>query len=248
MSNWDNETVRDGLLQAIAQKADQFNPYQLEEIRHIVCHNFELGRVRRYFQINKNPSPQKYVERVCEYYLLHHPYVYALQVTQDGETWQNLRQKLWGWKKRLPFNHHTTFDDIVQESCRNINQANFPYDTDFDPWAYIILRNTTYGYYDPEAMNLIGYEEEIEPLLYKADIYIKDLVQSPEEVMLHSENLAEVYQAINKLPEKQRLFMELHYIQEKSFANIAIILDVKQNALYKLHFDALANLRKILKN
>lgn len=248
MSNWDSETIRDELLKAIAQMANQLNPNQLEEIRHIVCHNIELGRVRRYFQNHKAPSPQQYVERVRNYYLLYQPYLYALQVTQNLETWQALRQKLWSWKKRLPPNPHTTVEDIIQESCRNINQAIFPYDTDFDPWAYIILRNTAYGYYDPDALNIIGYEEELEPLSYKPDAYIKNLVQSPEEIMLQSENLAEVYQALDKLPEKQRLFMELRYIQEKSFADIAVILEIKQNALYKLHFDALANLRKILNN
>lgn len=248
MSNWDNETIEESLQQAITYMAQPLNSPHIEKIREIIYRNFELGRVQKYLQTNMTATPQKYVERVCHYYQHYHLYISDLQITHQFHVWEQLRQKIIGWKNRFYPHKQVLFDDIVQEVCRKISQAIFPYDTDFEPWAYIILRNTIYSYYEADTLNLIGYEEEIEPLLYKTDLQLKDLVQSPEEVMLEFENITELHQALNNLPEKQRQFIELYYLEEKTFPEIATLLNIKINALYKLHFDALANLRKILKN
>ena len=53
--------------------------------------------------------------------------------------------------------------------------------------------------------------------------------------------------AVNKLnSEDRKRFIQLYYFEGLGFQEIAKILDRTTNALYKLHFDALENLRKIL--
>jgi RNA polymerase sigma factor (sigma-70 family) len=64
---------------------------------------------------------------------------------------------------------------------------------------------------------------------------------------IQSDKRLDLLDAIDQLSsEDRRTIILLYYFEGKDFDEIAEVLDRTKNALYKLHFDALENLRKIL--
>jgi len=56
----------------------------------------------------------------------------------------------------------------------------------------------------------------------------------------------DLQRAVEELPtEARREFIHLYYFKQYSFDEVADRMDKNKNALYKLHFDALENLREI---
>jgi RNA polymerase sigma factor (sigma-70 family) len=65
-----------------------------------------------------------------------------------------------------------------------------------------------------------------------------------EQVQRRLEQRHDLLQQVERLGDAQRQFVVLYYFEQKSYAEVADILKKNKNALYKLNFDALDNLRK----
>lgn len=74
-----------------------------------------------------------------------------------------------------------------------------------------------------------------------------DLLETdPEYRMLQSERKRELKEAINRLPENQRVAIVLSTYQELSYKEIAEVMEVSLSAVESLLFRARGNLRKFL--
>jgi RNA polymerase sigma factor (sigma-70 family) len=56
----------------------------------------------------------------------------------------------------------------------------------------------------------------------------------------------DLQQALDKLPDKRRRFIQLYYLEGNSYAEIAAKMNPDVKALYKLHYDALSDLNNRL--
>ena len=73
-------------------------------------------------------------------------------------------------------------------------------------------------------------------------------IESPEFLMVENELKNELEKAINDLPEKQRIVFMMNRFENKSYSEIAELLDLSVKAVEKRMHLALLSLRKIIKN
>ncbi|MFQ5663510.1 MAG: RNA polymerase sigma factor [Terriglobia bacterium] len=74
-------------------------------------------------------------------------------------------------------------------------------------------------------------------------VQLADPAPNVEQGMLEAERREQIRQAVEALPEKQRLAVLLHKYQEMDYAEIADILDCSESALKSLLFRAYETLR-----
>lgn len=246
---WDQETIKHGLHQALNQLVVMRGENFATEVASIVWKNEESGRVEWYLKNNKNSQPGDYVQRVTHYYTELYSYVYSLQVVKEEIVWTILYPKLFGWAKSILSKYRQGYDnlyeitqDVTQKTFITIVEATFPYDTDFDPWAYLVVRNIALGHSHLGT----SCKESAENSLEVIDFKLHQLGSSVEEQIIKENEIKALHEAIACLPYKQRQFIELFYLELRSYQEIAEITGSKSNTLYKLHFDALKTLGKIL--
>lgn len=246
---WDQETINHGLHQALNQLAVSCGENFTAEVASIVWKNKESGRVEWYLKNNKTSQPGDYVQRVAYYYTELYSYLYSLQIVKEEIAWAILYPKLFGWAKSILSkycqgynNLYEITQDVTQKTFIAIVEATFPYDTDFNPWAYLVVRNIALGHTHFDTI----YKEPDANSLESIDFKLHQLGSSVEEQVIKENEIKALHEAITCLPYKQRQFIELYYLELKSYQEIAEITGSKNNTLYKLHFDALKTLGKIL--
>jgi len=69
---------------------------------------------------------------------------------------------------------------------------------------------------------------------------------SPEEALLHEENLARMRSALSQLPERERRMIEGHYFEGKQFDTLSSELGISKSWGSRLHAHALDLLRRAL--
>jgi RNA polymerase sigma factor (sigma-70 family) len=133
--------------------------------------------------------------------------------------------------------------ECATEAAIALMDAHFPYDTEFDPWAHIIVHNTCRKYFRqgrrkstiPEE-NLVDLDKTLDgmedPAFGNQD-YENDL----------TEDLSE---AIAQLTGARRQVIEFIYFDELRPDVIAKNLGKSVGAIYSLLFNALQDLRKNL--
>lgn len=115
--------------------------------------------------------------------------------------------------------------------------ARFPYDTEVEAWACVLVQNVCRGY--------LRRERKVPDTLDDALIeHLSGLSQAEGE---HRRKLQlELLDAIEQISSvDRRRIITLHYFQGLSLPEIARKMGRSMNATYKLHFDALAELGKI---
>ncbi|MFC1714115.1 sigma-70 family RNA polymerase sigma factor [Candidatus Poribacteria bacterium] len=72
-------------------------------------------------------------------------------------------------------------------------------------------------------------------------------VQGPEEDLVHSETVDAVGNAIENLPEKERLVVTLYYYEEMTMKEIGQVLDISESRVCQIHSSAILRLHTRLK-
>ncbi len=220
-------------------------------IRPVLMANIKNGRFATFAADQKQPL-NRYVERLIEGFRQYHHYINKLQIEKDDLVWMPLYARINKWVYNIFL--HRGFDpeyvkteivpELAQEASIQIMKASFTYDTDFDPWAYQIVRSTCYKYMR-SAMKKSAIPGD---LLLELDEVIEnslpDNKQRPDDPAL--ENRTALLAAINKLsPERRELILQKYFYEFPS-EEIAENTHKTVAAVYSMHFNAIETLRKIL--
>jgi RNA polymerase sigma factor (sigma-70 family) len=252
----DDEDLKAAIRQALATLAQERSPALAEAIGPIVRSNIDRGRLHFFLSREDQPGATSadYVSLIAGYYEELHDYVHQLQDGENPDLWQSLYAKF-QWRaycllasKGIPraiIIHLEYHVECAGMAAAELLRARFPYDTEFDPWAEMILQHAVY--------KLLGRlkrwrRDESDPALPEdLDAWWKrqedqNSLEAQESIELSLDLLA----AIEQLPADQKEVFLLREVKHLEYTEIAAALDKTLNAVYQLHFKARKNLRKIL--
>ena len=228
-------------LQSVAQQRGEGFAATL---RPILITNLERGRIDHYLNGHVRAQLSEYVWRVAGYFELLGPYIDQVQKTKSQDVWEPLFRTLRTWAYRILNRTPASSRDLNQLSleyaaaaAERILTAHFPYDTEFEPWAYVLLRNVCREHLRREKRIPVSISDESMSTL-------------PDPTHIDRERLRalrlELLDAVQLLSsDARRQFIMLYYFQGYSLSEVAHNLNRSMSAIYKLHFDALTELRKI---
>jgi RNA polymerase sigma-70 factor (ECF subfamily) len=221
------------------------------EIKPILLNNLAHHRVETYIE-NDLDQVEAYVELVAEKYSHWHNYINAIQNQRDPLAWEQLLPQLIEFAHaffiRKGFDSSSNTDDYAQECAGNaatsLLKAQFPYDTDFEPWAHRIVQLNCLRYMrenmrkrEIPAENLVELSEEFESADEEADV-LKPLIDAELQEVIAA--------AIKHLSKARQDIIHWRYFDQLSFNEIAERMGKSLDAVYGLQFNALRELRKIL--
>lgn len=241
-------------VQEALSQLEEADPDFCQQIRPIICQNLTNGRIGKFLKSRSVSSVEAYIDQVCVCYRATHEYVAQVKAGDDI-VWDALMRKFFGWaslvlaSRDFPAGTNDREDHAwgcVHEVALVILHKDFPYDTEFDPWARRTLIYTSYRYVDNHyktgniTTNKAVSLEDFEDWLY-------NLVDpTAEQTIEQQADLALVKRAMSKLTPTQRRIIELSIFEHKGTAEIAEIEDCTISAVYKRKHDAIKMLRKIL--
>jgi RNA polymerase sigma factor (sigma-70 family) len=252
----ESEALQRTLKQALHLLTEQKGAELATAVTPIIFTNLDKGRMQTFLE-KQNCTPSDYVRRVANTYEQWHEYVQAVQIEKRTDVWQPLYEQLQKWAysylPRIGYPSYARRDERLQqaqtcaaEAAVTLLDAYFPYDVNFDPWACTLLQNVTRKQMNRRIRpRLEAQRQEIE--LDAWDNWLHNLSDPAGEDDQHLvERRVDLLKAIDQLSsEARQQFLLLYYFEGKTFKEIAALMGKSQNALYKLHSDALDNLRKI---
>lgn len=249
-TNVDLETLHHQLEQALERLAEIRGDELARRIKPILLANLDRGRIHRFLD-GKPERTQSYVWQVADGFSTLHVYLHQLQHERDPEAWQPLYERMQTWaynfflRKNFAADDHTREIAIecATEAAIHLLNSHFPYDTDFDPWAHILVQNTCRKFIQTSLKKSVVPQEKQVDL----EDDLADLNDPPLEAqMLMTELGAELESALAQLSEARRSVVRMLYFDGMDLEEIAEKLGKSTGAVYSLHFNALGDLRKIL--
>jgi RNA polymerase sigma factor for flagellar operon FliA len=70
--------------------------------------------------------------------------------------------------------------------------------------------------------------------------------ETTDTALLRAEAVSRLTDAIEQLPERLRMVLSLHYIEDLTYREIAGMLDVSEPRICQLHSEAIGHLRKLM--
>ena len=139
-------------------------------------------------------------------------------------------------------NHPDEADDTAQDALIRAatHLDSYQVGTNFRAWIFTIAVNTCRGYLRKKAARAN---------LNKILISLGSLVSrpvNPEAKVVHNETRTQLWDLVEKLPEKQRLAVILHLAHGLSVAEVAQILSIKPKTVYSRLYAAFRSLRRQL--
>ncbi len=223
----------------------------------ILLRNHARGRVRYFLKHQENGDLEDYIRRVADYYEQLHEYIHQIQQERRAEVWEPIYKKLHSWafgrlqQKGLlieEIRRHQHHVHCATEAAVRILHAHFPYDTGFEPWAFVIVEHMV-----NKHIARLMKERQKEQNIVSVDQWETgpDMLRDQITSLFHEQiaDKSELLDAIAQLPSlaQQQLILR-RYFDGWSFKQIAAEQGKTVNAIYRLHYEALANLRKILRS
>lgn len=119
-------------------------------------------------------------------------------------------------------------DDLVQEvfmkAFHNLNSYSNEYA--FSTWIYRIATNHTIDYLRKKKLQTLSIDQPYKTKDGDMEMQLPDESFSTDQPVMKKERKAIVQQAIDELPEKYRLVIEMRHMEEKTYQEIAEILDL----------------------
>ncbi len=155
---------------------------------------------------------------------------------------QNYSQRIFAYIYRFIGNDKESAQDITQEVFLKAyeNLAGFDFKKSFSPWLYRIAHN--------EAVNFIKKNSRRKEILLDEDHW-NDIGSSETSVtdqIDNANNANLVYIALNKIKPKFREVIVLHYFEEKSYEEIAKIINKPRNTVGILMMRGKKHLKRLL--
>lgn len=238
------------LEQALQNMRSEFGGTLVDALSPILRINEQRNRLCRYLHLNPQETIQTYVLQVAHYYEMDCYYLKQVQQQQNAEVWEPLMDKIRQWSYSFLGRWHleevtrmTYTFEIAQEAGLQITHAHYPYDCEFDAWACKLTHYVSSKYMQRHGSSPIIDEVD----LAEVDERLQDRVQSTDanpELKFAIRQL--LVDAIEQLSNNQKVVIWQFYFEGFPLPKIAEDLDINVNAIYKRHFDALKQLRKIL--
>lgn len=141
-------------------------------------------------------------------------------------------------------------EDLVQESFvkafDNLNTYSTNYA--FSTWLYRIATNHTIDYLRKKKLNTLSIDEPMKTKDGEMDMQLEDESAGTDRDIIRKQRQKIVQNAINNLPEKYRKVIEMRHMEEKSYKEIASVLDLPLGTVKAHIFRARELLYKALKN
>jgi RNA polymerase sigma factor (sigma-70 family) len=237
--------------QTLKQLRSQLGGALADTLQPILHLNEKRRRIQRHLALDPESSVQSYIVEVATRYKADNAFLQQIQQQKNTEVWDPLLDKLrrWTYSFLSSWNlddstRHMYTIEIAQDASLEIVHSHYPYDCEFDAWACMITQHVSSKYMQrqppPDVIDDVDLSEAEEwffnsndhPSLLKLEIEI-----GRRQVLLD---------AIAKLSDKQKEAIWKHYFEGWTLSQIAIYLEISPSAVYKRHFDALKQLRKIL--
>jgi len=123
----------------------------VREITRIVQDNARAERNQKFKQPNKPTrvlTPTQYIDRVIFYWAKEAAWWHRLK-KHDKDVWHDLRKWLERGARQIEWGRSQpqgyTLEDFAQRAIEKFLVVEYPFDVDFEPWAFIILKRVIYG-------------------------------------------------------------------------------------------------------
>lgn len=215
------------------------------QLKPILLSNLDRGRVQTFMDGNPDLL-QAYVWRVAQNFAALNPYLHQLQTERSHEAWEPLFGRMQTWAYNFFLRKNFTAEEHTREiavQCASdaaliLLNAHFPYDTEFDPWAHIIVQNACRKYIHKALKKSVVPEEK--------RVDLEDDLVGENNLLLETESSGELEDALAQLSEARRTVIQLIYFDEFPPEEVARKMGRTVGAIYGLQFHALNDLRKIL--
>lgn len=141
-------------------------------------------------------------------------------------------------------------EDLVQEvfvkAFDNLHSYNTNYA--FSTWLYRIATNHTIDYLRKKKLQTLSIDEPVKQRDGEMKMQLPDESAQTDRKIIRSQRQKMVQEAIEELPEKYRAVIKLRHMQEKSYQEIAEILDSPLGTVKAHIFRAREMLYKELKD
>jgi RNA polymerase sigma factor (sigma-70 family) len=243
---WEDGDLQEGLERAFGGMEREL----VKQLRPIISVNLARGRVRHFLEGQDEVRPGDYVWRVAEIYGRTRPYVYEVQVVKSEVVWQPLYHKLKRWAVGLQrSSFHREWFEVEQlaaegatDAATQIIASHFPYDTEFDAWAYTLLRYTLLKQFNRSKRQKQVPEEKLVDLDTLLPRLGNTAGLSEEQLSNWRFDLLAAMERLTTPARRQVLW--LRYFEGCNYEEIAVQLNRTIGAVYKLHFEAIVELRK----
>jgi RNA polymerase sigma factor (sigma-70 family) len=248
----ESEKIQGRLKEALNTLAETEGDGLARQLQPILLANLDRGRVHSFLEGNPGRIPD-YVRRVAEAYTSLNPYLHKLQTERSAEAWGPLFERMQTWAYNFFLRKNFARDnrtreiavECATEAAVSLLNAHFPYDTEFEPWAHILVQNTCRKYIQH------AFRKSEVPQDKKVDLDDSDNLASPNEELLEMDALQreaghEIMEAMKQLSEARRQVIQAIYFDEMEPEETARRMGRSVGAIYSLQFQALKDLRKIL--
>lgn len=218
------------------------------QIKPVLLTNLDRGRIHG--AIADDPDRlQAYVGLVAETFIALNRYLHQLQIEQSSEAWEPLFERMQTWAYNFFLRKGFLADENTREiaiecasdAAFNLLRAHFPYDTEFDAWAHIIVQNACRKFIHKNLKKSIVPEDKKVEL--DEDLPDPSLL---ELALLQKEFGEQLEQALAQLTEARRTVIQAIYLDSLEPVEIARRMGKSVGAIYGLQFHGLEDLRKIL--
>ena len=153
------------------------------------------------------------------------------------------QQKIY-WQIRRIITNHTNADDVLQESFIKIWKGldNFREDAQLYSWMFRIVHNECINWIRKNKNAQITDSINDEQLEALNEISSSDHILDPNAQTIQRK----LNEALDTLPEKQRMIFELRYFQELPYAEISKLLGTTEGALKASYHIAVKKIEKFL--
>ena len=167
-----------------------------------------------------------------------------------GQLIFNYEQKIYAIAFKV-FKNETDAYDVAQEICIKLFQKldQFRFESSFSTWLYRIATNTAIDEYRKQkrkSTHESSYDEPVDSDNDSVSLQIKDESDTPEEAYLRKEKIKYVWDALNEITEDHRSIIILKDIEQKSYEEISIELDIGIGTVKSRLARARSALKKVL--
>ena len=170
----------------------------------------------------------------------------------DQGAFSRLRDKYWGSLNAMLFKmvrNRLDAEDLTQEAFikafASLKSFNFQYA--FSTWLYKIASNNCIDYLRKRRLQTVSYDEPVQTNKGEMEMQLPDTSSPlPDAPLTAKERTKILKQAIDNLPEKYRVVIELRHNQEMEYQDIAEELGLPLGTVKAHLFRARARLLKAL--
>jgi len=244
------EIIRHMLEAELQSLAESKGAGIVQQIRPILLTNLDRGRIQSFTE-GRTDRISDYVWRVAEGFSSLHPYLHDLQIEHSAEAWEPLFERMQTWAYNFFLRKNFAAGDqtleiaieCATEAAINLLNTHFPYDTEFDPWAHIIVQNA--------CRKFIHHSLKKSAVPNEMKVELDDELVDPEKPLLELQSLrgeldGDLASALAQISEARRAVIQYLYFEELNPEETAQKMGKSVGAIYTLQFHALRDLRKIL--